>query len=161
MSKVFDLVQSGKQEFPVHCPRCATTLIIRHGTYLRAHPEEPVQVAVQRYLCKSPLCPRKTFSVLPYPLLPMIRHFYKTLLLCHLLHSQRHRTQAATARQLGVTRGVVKRLSIFCRRLVPWLKHEQVIADWGPDPTANSGALWPDFCRDFSQAFYPKRWATG
>lgn len=160
MSKVFDLVQSGKQQFAVHCPRCATTLIIRHGTYLRAHPEAQDQVAVQRYLCKSPRCPRKTFSILPYPFLPIMRHFYQVLLLCHCLHVVQGNSQAHVARHLQLSRGIVKRLGLFCRRLVPWLKHEQKIADWGPDPTANPAGFWPDFCRDFSQVFYPKRWAT-
>jgi len=160
MSNVFDIDQSGKQEYPVRCPCCATTLVIRHGTYPRAHPEQPGQVAVQRYLCKSPECSRKTFSILSFPFLPIIRHFCLKLLICHLLHNVDNNSQATTARCLQVPRGVIKRLSIFCIRFVPWLKHEQEIADWGPDPTANSAARWSDFTRDFSQVFYPKRWAT-
>lgn len=158
MSTLFEIDQYSKQEHPVRCPHCATSFIIRHGTYLRAHPEEDVQVAVQRYLCKAPNCHWNTFSVLPYPFLPIIRHFYKTLLLCHCLCNVQLITQAPTARQLGVTRGIVKRLGIFCRRFIPWINHEKEFAEWGPDPEGKPVALWTDFTRDFSQAFYPKRW---
>lgn len=159
MFNVFEINQSGKKEFTVCCPHCASRLIIRYGFYQRAHPREEYEIAVQRYLCKSPECPWKTFSVLPYPFLPIIRHFYKTLLLCHCLLNGKQGSQAATARQLGVGRGIVKRLGVFCRRFIPWLNREKIIADWGPDPKDNPAVLWSHFTRDLSQAFYPKRWA--
>lgn len=158
MSNVFENDQSGKEETPVCCPHCSSTLIIRYGSYPRAHPRKAREIAVPRYRCKSPDCPWKTFSVLPYPFLPIIRHFYKTVLLCHcLLHGKRS-SQAATARQLGVSRGIVKRLGTFCRRFIVWLSHEKKSADWGPDPVGNPAVLWPHFTRDLSQVFYPKRW---
>lgn len=160
MSNLFEINQYNKQEYPVRCPHCAATFIIRYGTYRRAHPEKSRQVAVQRYLCKAPNCPWKTFSVLPYPFLPIIRHFYKKLQLCHFFHNVQKASQAATARQLGVTRGIVKRLGLFCRRFIPWLNQEREFADWGPAPETNFAALWPDFSRDFSQTFYPKRWSA-
>jgi len=160
MSTLFEINHFGKLEYPLRCPHCATSMIIRYGTYLRSYPEEKSrQVAVQRYLCKQPNCPWKTFSILPYPFLPIVRHFYQTLLLCHCLCNVKNISQAATARQLHVTRGIVKRLGIFCRRFIPWLNHEKEFADWGPDPEGQSAALWPDFTRDFSQTFYPKRWS--
>lgn len=160
MSNVFEIDQSGKEENLVCCPHCASKLIIRYGSYPRAHPKEEREIAVQRYRCKSPVCARKTFSVLPYPFLPTIRHLYETLRLCHYLLHRKRSSQAATARQLGVSRGIVKRLGVFCRRFIPWLSHEKKIADWGPDPKENPAVLWPHFTRDLSQAFYPKRWTT-
>lgn len=160
MSNVFEFDQNDKQENPIRCPHCATTLTSRNGTYLRAHPEEPGQVAVQRYLCKSPYCPWKTFSVLPFPFLPIIRHFYQTLLCCHCLYNVKHKSQAVTAGQLDKNRGIIKRLGAFCRRFIPWLNQEKVFAEWGPNPMVNNDVSWPDFTRDFSQVFYPKRWRT-
>jgi hypothetical protein len=53
---------------------------IRSGTYRRAHPEQDITVRVQRYRCKVPFCPRVTFSVLRQPFLPIVRHFYQTIL---------------------------------------------------------------------------------
>jgi len=158
MSNVFQINQPGKEEYSVCCPHCASKLTIRHGFYQRAHPMEDREIAVQRYLCKSPECPWKSFSLLPYPFLPIIRQYYKTLLLCHHLLYGKNRSQADTARQLGVDRGIVKRLGLFSRRFIPWLNRERTMADWGPDPEKNPAVLWPDFTRDVSQAFYPKRW---
>ena len=158
MSNLFEIDRSRKQEKPIRCPHCATTFIIRNGTYPRAHPEKSGQIAVQRYRCKSPDCPWKTFSVLPYPFLPTIRHFYKTLFICHCLFNVHKRTQADTARQLCLTRGIVKRFGGFCRRFIAWFNREKVFADWGADPRAHPTAFWRDFTRDFSQAFYPGRW---
>lgn len=160
MSTLFEINHNSKQEYPLRCPHCASSIIIRHGTYLRSHPtEDAKQVAVQRYICKCPNCPWRTFSVLPYPFLPIARHFFQTLLLFHCLSDLQNKTQAAIARQLKVTRGVVKRLGIFCRRFIPWLNHEKEFAVWGPDPEGKSATLWPDFTRDFSQTFYPKMWS--
>lgn len=159
MSTLCEIIHKGKLEYPLRCPHCATSTIIRHGTYLRSHPEESRQVAIQRYLCKCPNCPWKTFSVLPYPFLPIARHFFQALLLFHCLCNEKNYSQAAIAGQLNVTRGVAKRLGIFCRRFFPWLNHEKEFADWGPGFEVKPSALWPDFIRDYSQTFYPKRWS--
>jgi transposase-like protein len=158
MPRLFEFEQKNKQEHPIRCPHCATTLICRYGTYLRAHPEQPIQVPVQRYLCKSPYCRWRTFSLLPYPFLPIIRHFYQALLYCHHLYNVKKESQASTGRRLGKERGVIKRLGGFCRRFIPWIEQEKVFTEWGPDPTANHGVFWPDFVWDVSQAFYPNRW---
>lgn len=158
MSSLLQFEQSHKQEKPTRCPHCATTFVIRNGTYPRAHPEKSGHVTIQRYRCKSPDCPWKTFSVLPYPFLPTVRHLYKTLFICHFLFNVQKRTQADAARQLGVTRGIVKRFGGFCLRFIAWFNREKVVADWGADPEVQPPALWQDFTRDFSQAFYPNRW---
>lgn len=157
MPRLFENDQLGKQESPVRCPHCATTAIIRNGNYQRAHPEEDRCIDIQRYLCKSRNCPRKTFSILPYPFLPIIRHFYDTILLYHYLYNKQRIGQAATAWHLNVTRGRAKRLGVFCRRFLPWLKHEEKISDWGADLQENAVSCWGDFTQDFSQAFYPGR----
>lgn len=158
MNSLFENNDSGKEECSVRCPHCATPLTIRYGRYQRAHPEETELVNVQRYRCKAPDCPWKTFSILPYPFLPIVRHSLKTLFFFHCLFNIDRKTQALSARQLGLTRGVVKRLAGFCHRFIPWFNQEKNIALWGPDPEADQECFWTDYTRDFSQALYPKRW---
>jgi len=158
MYSLFEKEDSGKKELSVRCPHCATTLVIRYGRYQRAHPKEPVQVDVQRYRCKSPDCPWKTFSILPFPFLPIVRHFQETLFFFQRFFNIDKKTQAHCARKLRVTRGVAKRLASFCDRFIPWFDQEKNIALWGPDPETNQKRFWVDYTRDFSQALYPKRW---
>ena len=150
--------QSCKQEPLIRCPHCATSLIIRYGTYKRAHPEESIQIKIPRFVCKSPLCPRITFSVLPYPFLPIVRHFFQTLLYCHCLCNINKMSQAEGARRMGLSRGVIKRLSTFGQKFTAWFDHEKKIAEWGPFPDAIPSLFWTNFTRDFSQVFYPRRW---
>lgn len=152
-------ISSGKEDRPVRCPHCATTLLIRYGGYLRAHPHDQRQIRVQRYLCKSSACSGKTFSILPCFFLPIVRHFHRTLFLLHVLLHEEGKTQSDTARLLGLTRGVVKRLGLFNRRFLPWFHREKHIGEWGPDPAADSGRYWMEYTREFSQSLYPKRWA--
>jgi hypothetical protein len=102
MHTVLKKDQSCKQEPLIRCPHCATSLIIRYGTYQRAHPEESIQVKIQRFVCKSPLCPRITFSVLPHPFLPIVRHFFQTLLCCHFLCNVNKASQVEGSRQMGL-----------------------------------------------------------
>lgn len=142
-----------KNETHPRCPHCGTSLAIRYGTYPRAHPERGDPIRVPRFLCKSPECRRVTFSLLPPPLLPIVRHFYHTLLYCYALVIGDQSTQAEIAEQLKVTRGVAKRLHAFTQRFIPWWQQERKIAAWGDDPCSS----WPQFSRDFSQKFYPWR----
>ena len=158
MCTIFLKSDSSKREHPVRCPHCATTLVIRHGKYQRAHPDETELINVQRYRCKSPACPWKTFSILSYPFLPVVRHFQQTIFFFHSLYNVEKKTQVSTARQLGMTRGIVKRLAQFCRRFVPWFTMERHIGAWGPDPEIDPGRFWINYTRDFSQSLYPKRW---
>ena len=158
MCNLFQKGKSGKQEQQVCCPHCATTVTIRYGKYQRAHPEKPIQVDIQRYRCKSPECPWRTFSLLPYPFLPVLRHFYSTVLFCHLLCNTRKLTGSDGAKQLGLTRGAFKRLRYFCCKFIVWFDREKIIADWGVVSNIELSRFWPDFTRDFSQSFYPKRW---
>jgi transposase-like protein len=158
MRTVFNIDPFRKKERPIRCPHCASLAIIRHGKYQRGHPLKPTLVDIQRFRCKSPHCPWQTFSILPYPFLPIVRHFYTTLRSCHTLLNRQGISQAQTARRLGLTRGIIKRLSAFCSRFIPWVDQEKRIADWGCDPEEIRVVLWPDFTRDMSQVFYPKRW---
>lgn len=149
---------SDKNKPHICCPYCANALIIRYGVYLRAHPEKQEHVKVQRYLCKVPDCPTKTFSVLDYPFLRYLRHFYPSLERCHCLCLIHRISQAAAAREMGLTRGIIKRLSEFGRKFFPWLDQERKIADWGADFETDPDSVWPNFLRDFSHRFYSIKW---
>jgi transposase-like protein len=125
MRTVFNIDPFRKKERPIRCPHCASLAIIRHGKYQRGHPLKPTLVDIQRFRCKSPHCPWQTFSILPYPFLPIVRHFYTTLRSCHTLLNRQGISQAQTARRLGLTRGIIKRLSAFCSRFIPWVDQEK------------------------------------
>lgn len=158
MPTLFENAEFRKQEPLIRCPHCATSLTIHHGSYQRAHPEKPILVKIPRFRCKSPRCPKITFSVLPHPFLSIVRHFLQTLLFCHALCEVDKVSQAEGSRSMGLSRGVIKRLIILGQKFLPWFDHEKKIAEWGPDPDANPLLSWTDFTRDFSQSFYPKRW---
>ena len=144
---------SDKKKRPIRCSHCSTTLVVRNGTYPRNDPQNDTEIRVQRYLCKSPECTWYSFSVLPAPLLPVIRHAYEKLFSCYAM-IQKGINQAAVARKLSLGRGVVKRLKPLCRKFITWLDQERKVTDWGLDPLL----FWPDFTRDFSQSFFPERW---
>jgi hypothetical protein len=158
MSRICKITQTGKEEKRICCPHCASQLVIRYGTYPRAHPHKQEEVKIQRYLCKLGSCPKATFSVLPFPFLRVVRHFYSTVLYCNILCNVQNLSQATTAGELGVTRGVAKRLAMLCDRFLPWFNREKMFADWGPAPEAAPGIFWPDFLRDFSHGLYPGKW---
>jgi hypothetical protein len=93
---------------------------------------------------------------LPHPFLPIVRHFSETIR--HCMSSIKVQSQATCTRIFGLSRGVIKRLVVLGAKFLPWFDHEKKIAGWGPDPDAFPLLSWPDFTRDFSQTFYPKRW---
>ncbi len=158
MNTLFQIDEFGKKEPQISCPHCATSLICRHGTYQRAHPKKPVLIKVQRFLCKKKLCPRVTFSVLPYPFLPVVRHFFWTIQYCHVLCNLNKTSQAKAARRMAMSRGVIKRLSAFAEKFMSWFDHEKHIGEWGPSPDLKPSRFWSDFTRDISRSLYPKRW---
>lgn len=151
--------RSGKAKQKLCCPFCSMPLIICYGFYDRDHPERDELIKVQRYLCKAPGCPVKTFSIPPYPLLRIVRHVFRTVEEGYLLISEGV-YQALTGRLLSLTRESVRSVYAFGRRFFPFLDHERAVADWGaffePDPCA----AWPLFIRDFSHAFYRKRYGA-
>ena len=148
-----------KPKLPVKCPFCAMRLTICYGYYQRFHPETSELIDIPRYKCKMKACPVFTFSILPYPLLRVVRHTYRKAKIMHGLAMFRV-TQASASRTSGLSRGVVKRLYEFTRRFFSWLEHERGILVWGPDFENDSCSVWPAFIRDFSHAFYPKKFGV-
>lgn len=149
--------RSGKTKQPVRCPFCSMRRFNAHGSYARYHPEHHELITIKRYLCKVKSCPVKTFSILPVPLLRIVRHTYRKLKLVYDLQKA-GMNQASVSRAAGLSRGVIKRLFGLCPRFFLWLRHEQGIADWGLDFQASPCRAWASFIRDFSHAFYPARY---
>ena len=146
-----------KSKQPVRCPFCSMCLIICYGYYLRYHPERGELVKIQRYVCKAPGCPVKTFSIPPFPLLRIVRHVYRTVEEGYMLMDERL-NQASVGRLLTLARGVVRYVYEFGNRFFPFLDHEQSIAQWGAEFEIAPCSAWPCFIRDFSHHFYPKRY---
>ena len=80
---------SGKPKQGRCCPFCSRPLIICYGFYDRDHPERGELIKVQRYLCKAPGCPVKTFSIPPYPLPRIVRHVIRTIEKVHTMAKAR------------------------------------------------------------------------
>lgn len=156
MCNLFQKSKFSKKEQRIHCPCCATSLNIRYEFYQRVHPFKEGHISVQRYRCNTPECPRKTFSVLPYPLLPILRHFYHTLLFCH-VSCRKKLSQADGARKMKMHKGTYKRLRVFCDKFFPWFNREKKIAGWSLQSGVVTSCSWADFTRYFSQHFYPNR----
>jgi len=148
------IVPSAKEKQGIRCSHCFSHHVIQHGTYPRRDPETETEIRIQRYLCKAPECPWRTFSILPFPILPIVRHAFHTLLSCHCLSDIMLLPQAVVARRFALDRVVIGRLTAFGREFMDWFEHERKIAGWGLDLPR----FWSDFTRDFSQRFYPRRW---
>ncbi len=48
---------SAKKNYQICCCHCASTIVVRNGTYPRNDPRTDAEIRVQRYLCKSAECP--------------------------------------------------------------------------------------------------------
>lgn len=151
--------RSGKAKQKPCCPFCSMPLVICYGFYGRDHPERGELIKVQRYLCKAPGCPVKTFSIPPYPLLRIVRHVYRKVEEGYLLISE-GLYQALVGRLLALTRGAVRSVYAFGSRFFPFLDHERSMADWGAFFETDPCTIWPLFIRDFSHAFYRQRYGT-
>ena len=105
----------------VKCVYCGDDSVWKHGYYFRKWFYDlgcsPEPVLVPRYLCKNPRC-RRTFSCLPYPLLPYIRIYFTDFLQLAAMVDSRHAVNQKsksqpplTINRLKVFQGVLKHLS--------------------------------------------------
>jgi hypothetical protein len=138
----------------IRCPMCGERLrIYRNGHYFRYLFGRNETMAVQRYGCRNPGCPRRTFSIPPHPYLPICR-----IPLCALMAivikfgSQKHSVNRC-ARWLNSSWNTAKRGLMLAGRILDWFTRE---AEAGVIPIMpclpNS---WHGFIRAYSYAFCP------
>ena len=149
---VLSKITRENSDFLVFCPHGGNRhSFVKWGFYSRYSFDDSL-INIQRYRCNNDLCPCKTFSILPHAFLPIIRA--SLYMLIHILKMYENgKSIAGIARYTGsnwprIQRWVSKALCI--RR---WLAQEYGNAF----PSLFQGRQWTSFSRDFSWAFYPKR----
>ncbi len=142
----------------VVCPGCGERfLCIKYGFYTRYLFSGEETIDVQRYLCRNKKCPRRTFSVRPFPLLPILR-----VTLCFLLtilsrHEEHGEDIATLARASGKSWGVTRRVLQTAGKVRNWLKKEGYVLCCGSPPCRSCQKGWSVFTRAFSWAVFPVR----
>lgn len=150
------LSSKDKKNLCCRCPICGERYrITRNGHYWRyCFDTTSGRIAVQRYYCGNPHCPRKTFSVLPPGLLP-----YGRIPLCILLqiyhhHFDDHHTVSQCARRLNIGWTTVKRALNRMGRILDLVRSETGAGSLPEVPVGHG--VWPRFIRVFSYAFFPE-----
>jgi hypothetical protein len=139
------------------CPQCGERrCLIKWGFYRRYLFAGDDTVMIQRIGCLNRRCPRRTFSVLPHPLLPVLRVplcFLLTLLTMH----QRGCTIAQLVRKSGKSWPVVRRCLAAAGRVQTFLQKEAATILGTASPCLQAAACWTAFTRALSWALFPKR----
>jgi len=139
---------------PIACPRCGEmNLVSKYGFYSRFLFTGGHTIKIQRYLCNNDRCPRKTFSILPYPFLRIVR-----VGLCFLYELGEARKKAnirELSKSSGFCRRTVRRLLEKAKQLGQWLEAELKAESWKGLPWLQPSSLWTIFNHMFSQRFYP------
>lgn len=148
--------ENSNPKYDIRCPLCGEQYrICRYGHYWRYRFEGDDRVAVQRYGCRNPGCPRKTFSIPPHLLLPLCR--IPVCLLMMIL--EKHRAESCTisrcARWLKRSWNTARRALKTATRLLDWFIHESGAGAFPGLPCLPSA--WPAFTRAYSYAFFPGR----
>ena len=138
----------------IRCPLCGERLRIRrNGHYFRYRFDKDETMAVQRYGCRNPGCPRRTFSIPPHPFLPVCRIPLCILMAVLIMFRVQKYSISLCARWLNRSWGTAKRSLTLAARILDWFTRE-----------ANAGAIpkmpcvpgqWPGFVRAYSYAFCP------
>lgn len=107
------------------CPNCSSTQIARKSRKPRMkrfydEAGDLQEVAVYRYYCHNPSCPRKTFTHLPPGLVPYSRYRLETHLLALQSYAWNYSTYRRTGASLGLSQMTVYRwVSAWGHRLLP------------------------------------------
>ena len=140
------------------CPACGERhVFIRHGHYKRYLFDDSDQVRIQRYLCLNSQCRRRTFSILPHPFLPVIRHSLCFILLLLEKVETDKLPIASLARSSCKSWPVIRRAVRRAEQVREWLIAEGKVSIWGPSPCLAPAMSWTAFTRSLSWAFYPAR----
>ena len=140
----------------VKCPECGERdRIWGHGSYQRYALAASHQVAVPRFRCLQPRCPRNTFSILPFPFLRVVRHSLCTLMVLAVMFSQAQKSKSAWARELAIGRRSLHRALAKATAVRVWFEREVTVALWGRWPPHRPASHWTAFTQAFSHRFYP------
>jgi hypothetical protein len=147
--------ENSKQNVEPCCPQCNERWrIVRYGRYWRYwYGSSSKRMAVARYACRNPACPRRTFSVPPHAYLPRMRMPLCLLMALYRQHVLEARPLNASARMLRHSWTTIRRAVTLARRLLDWCRREvgaDTLTPWPCHPHR-----WPAFCRAFSYAFRP------
>jgi hypothetical protein len=146
-----------KQTRPVVCSWCNGTSHIKYGTYRRYGFVSDELITIQRYYCKHDNC-RRTFSILPHPLLRITR--YSICLLQTILSLCEQGVPVDRIAQMHrMSWGAAARAMTKAKAVLAWIREEaKAEPSWGPTPCGNPTRHWSHFIRMFAAKFYPKRY---
>ena len=139
---------------PIFCPGCRSDDHSPHGHYKRYLPDTSKQISIPRFRCKNASCPRKTFSILPFPCLRYKRHtlgFFLTLAI--LARAQIKICQLARQHETAWT--VMNRLVRQANRMESFFVEERVDQVWGLCPCRAPDKFWTKFTMDQFRATVP------
>jgi len=134
------------------CTHCGNRhTYVKWGFYSRYLFDDEL-INIQRFRCDNDLCPRKTFSILPHALLPIMRASLCMLMYILKMYEQGN-SIAGIARYTGSNWTRIQRLIAKAMSIRDWIKQEY-------DSTCaclSASRQWTYFIRDFSWAFYPNQ----
>ena len=134
------------------CTHCGNRhTYVKWGFYSRYLFDDEL-INIQRFRCDNDLCPRKTFSILPHALLPIMRASLCMLMYILKMYEQGN-SIAGIARHTGSNWTRIQRLIAKAMSIRDWIKQEY-------DSTSaclSASRQWTYFIRDFSWAFYPNQ----
>jgi hypothetical protein len=135
----------------IYCSHCGNRhTYVKWGFYTRYLFDDSL-INIQRYRCDNDLCPRKTFSILPHALLPILR-----ISLCMFMFILKKYEQgnsiACIARETDSDWPKIQRWIARALSIRSWIGQE-----YAASPCLSAGSKWLPFTRDFSWAFYPDR----
>jgi hypothetical protein len=140
----------------IKCPECGERIRIwGHGSYERYALAGVDRVVIPRFRCLKPRCRRKTFSILPFPFLRVLRHSFCTLMVLAMTFSQAQKSKSAWARELKLGRRSLDRALAKGKEVMGWFAIESTVAGWGRWPPHQPESHWTAFIQAFSHRFYP------
>ena len=145
-----------KMNHEIKCPECGERVRIwGHGSYGRFALAGTYQVAVPRFRCLEQRCLRRTFSILPFPFLRVVRHSLCTLMVLAMIILKGEKSKSALARELKVGRRSLNRAYAKGIEVMEWFERESTFACWGRWPPHRPQSSWTAFTQAFSHRFYP------
>nr|WP_320016238.1 hypothetical protein [uncultured Desulfobacter sp.] len=146
-------ITSKKYASIISCPYCGNRYCyVKYGFYNRyLFNDELIQI--QRYRCDNDQCPQRTFSILPHAFLRIARAS-----LCMFMHVLQMKKDGHSIADIA------KYTGYSWPRIQRWIAKAQQIKEWIDSERKQSAPCmlpkneWTNFIRDFSWAFYPKRY---